>query len=118
MTTSHSGVEKDQLKPVEELSFKGLTFLDAIFMSKTRKKPVWATTTDGSKTTMWRVSRVGKLEEVAAIRWHLAPDHGSGLSNTTPNTPRKDILVEVNGEVFPAEKFGKKNGNGLRNRSM
>lgn len=115
MASSSHAPEKHDLKAADELSFKTNTMLDAVFTSKAKKKPTWITTTMGSKTTIWRVSRTGNLEEVAAIRWSSVPDSSLHSSHTTKNDARRVILVEINGELYPAEKFGKRSKGGITN---
>jgi hypothetical protein len=118
MTTMTATSQVSERGHVEELSFKSLTLLDAVFTSKLKKRPAWATTTIGPKTTIWRVSRVGKLEEVAAIRWNSVPDSSLHSTPSSKTGSQRTVLVEINGELYPAEKFGKRSGGGIANPAM
>jgi hypothetical protein len=91
--------EKTTIQPVEILVFKhkNASLLDTVFFSKAKKKPSWITSTTGPITTMHAVDRNGRLNEVAKIHWYQ-----EGINS--------DVMVETNGELFGAEKFGRKKG--------
>jgi len=91
--------EKTTIQPVDILVFKhkNASLLDTVFFSKAKKKPSWITSTTGPITTMHAVDRNGRLNEVAKIHWYQ-----EGINS--------DVMVETNGELFGAEKFGRKKG--------
>jgi hypothetical protein len=89
-------------KPVETITFKTNTLIDTIFFSKQKKKPCWITSTSGSTTTLFSVSPSGQLLPIAVIRW-------TGASND--ESKKADVTVEMDGNIFTADKFGRKPGN-------
>jgi hypothetical protein len=91
--------EKTTIQPVDILVFKhkNASLLDTVFVSKAKRKPSWITSTVGPTTTMHAVGRNGRLNEVAKIHWYQEEKNS-------------DVMVEINGELFAAEKFGRKRG--------
>lgn len=87
-------------KPADILNFKNSSLLDTVFTSKHSRKPAWLTTTHGAQTTLWQVTRSGKLQESVKIIW-AEPDK------------KTETLVQIKDETFPAEKFGHKSEGGF-----
>ncbi|PVG01233.1 hypothetical protein CPB86DRAFT_795226 [Serendipita vermifera] len=89
-------------KPVDIITYKTTTLIDTIFFSKQRKKPCWITSTSGPTTTLFSVSPSGQLLPVAVIQW---------TSTSSNESKKSDVMVEMNGDTFTADKFGRKPGN-------
>lgn len=89
-------------KVVDVLVYKNGRLLDTVFTSKIKKRPTWITATAGPITTLYSVSRTGRMEEAAAIHWP-DPSHKKEAAKAS-------ITVVINGETFPSEKFGRKRG--------
>jgi hypothetical protein len=89
----------ETIQPVDILVFKhkNASLLDTVFVSKLKRKPSWVTTTTGPITTIHSISRRGQLKEVAKIYWYQKGKNS-------------DVMLEINGEVCAAEKFGRKKG--------
>lgn len=86
--------------PADVLYYENPSMLDTIFVSKSKKKPVWITITTGPQTSIFSVSSSGKLSQTAAIHWQ-AQIQGS---------KKTEIMVDIQGDTFPASKFGQQTG--------
>lgn len=56
-------------KPLCRFVLSRRSILDTLFVNQTPRRPAYATTTDGSITTLWSINHRGTLSEVAQIRW-------------------------------------------------
>ncbi|KAF8521315.1 hypothetical protein JB92DRAFT_3111201 [Gautieria morchelliformis] len=60
------------------------SILDTLFVNQTPRRPAYATTTNGSVTTLWCINYRGRLSEVAQIRWQgdsINPTSGTVVVN-------------------------------------
>ncbi|KAG8827895.1 hypothetical protein FRC17_007678 [Serendipita sp. 399] len=95
-------------RPADNLIFKDQSLIDNVYSSRAKKRPAWLTSTHGSETTLFSISKSGRLKENAIIHWASSPNDGSGSSSAATTTRKAEVMVEVEGERYPAEKFCKK----------
>ncbi|KAG8827894.1 hypothetical protein FRC17_007677 [Serendipita sp. 399] len=95
-TTAKAGVPK----AVDSLVFKddGGLILDVLITSKAQRRPAWLTSTTGSKTSLYAVSTVGRLEQMAAIHW-------AGVDESSKPNKGQVVMVEMGGKLSRAEDF-------------
>ena len=73
--------------PLYTLALSRRSILDTLFVSQTPRRPAYATTSEGSLTTLWCIDSRANLSEVARIQWQ---DTTSPQSRT----------VIINGQVM------------------
>ncbi|KAG8769814.1 hypothetical protein FRC16_006554 [Serendipita sp. 398] len=98
-TGSASRNPNDVVKPADNLLFKESTLIDTIYSSRVKKRPCWLTSTSATKTTLFAIAGSGRLKEKAVIDWASSPSE---------STTKSEVMVEVEGERYPAERFCKK----------
>lgn len=74
-----------------------ISILDATFVSKLSRRAVYATTTRGPHTSLWRVAASGTMTEMARIDWEYevrVTSAGDGsLRNSNQPTKRCSMLT-------------------------
>ncbi|KAF8515497.1 hypothetical protein BU17DRAFT_93501 [Hysterangium stoloniferum] len=81
----------NETRPLCRFSLSKGSILDTLFINDQPRRPTYATTTEGSVTTLWCVNPRGKLLEVARIHWE--GDSASAYHST----------VVVNGQTMLVE---------------
>jgi hypothetical protein len=88
-----------------------ISILDTVFVSKRSRRAVYATTTRGPHTSLWRVAASGTMTEMARIDWEyevrVASAGDGSLRNSTQPTKRCSVLT-FRGRMVRTEEFLRK----------
>ena len=104
----------DLLHPVDVLVLRPnghSSLLDTLFVSRRSRRTVYAVTTRGPQTFLWRVASNGSLTQVAQINWdhqmHSGITGDGSLKRTQSPSNRCEVLI-FNGKMQKTEEFLRK----------
>jgi len=105
----HGAHEKSKIT----LSFSSPSLLNTVMsLSKLGKRPLYATTTQSSETTLWKVDVVGNISPVAQIYWSSA----AGLSRGSTRIAAKEYpIIDLEGQQSTLDQLLMKSSSGLFN---
>lgn len=124
-TTSIATPPSDTLQnPIDVLVLRPnghASLLDTTFVSRRSRRAVYATTTRGAETSLWRVTSNGKLTQVAQINWSHHSGNGNNsigftagdgsLKRSTRHSSsgtRAEIMIIFNGKMVRSDEFLRK----------
>jgi len=97
--------------PVDTLVLRSngqISILDAVFVSKRSQRAVYATTTRGPHTSLWRVGASGTMTEMARIDWEheiRATSAGDGSLRNSNQPTKRCPMVTFGGRTMRTEEF-------------
>ncbi|KAG8832379.1 hypothetical protein FRC17_001426 [Serendipita sp. 399] len=106
-STAKAGVSK----AVDSLIFKGSAsslLIDMLFTSKAQRRPAWLTSTIGFKTSLYAISTIGRLEQMAVIHWAKV-----GETSKTKTKKAQVVMIEMGGRLSRAENYCLKGSGGV-----
>lgn len=86
------------------------SLLDTIFVSRRSRRAVYATTTRGPETSLWRVASSGSLTQVAQINWEhqvLGATAGDGSLRGSQSSSRTEMVI-LGGKMTRVDEFLRK----------
>jgi hypothetical protein len=85
-----------------------ISILDAVFVSRRSQRAVYATTTHGSHTSLWRVAASGAMTEMARIDWEYevrVTSAGDGSLRNSSQPTRRCSMLTFGGRMVRTEEF-------------
>jgi hypothetical protein len=101
----------DLLHPVDVLVLRPnghSSLLDALFVSRRSQRVVYAATTRGPETSLWRVASNGSLTQVAQIEWDHQMHSGTAGDGSLKRTHSSSEMLTFNGKMLKTEEFLRK----------
>jgi hypothetical protein len=104
----------------DDLSRDQMSILDTVFISQRSQRAVYATTSSGAVTSLWRVATDGTLTQVAKIDWNYELPVGQGESvganigdgslrgGSSSSKPKKVSMVTFGGKITRVDDFLRK----------